>query len=32
MRAESVSQELYSTLEGIKTGIIEDKKGWILEI
>ncbi|KAF2323925.1 hypothetical protein GH714_004044 [Hevea brasiliensis] len=26
IRAESVTQELYSTLEGIKTGLIEDKK------
>ncbi|XP_050216084.1 branched-chain-amino-acid aminotransferase 2, chloroplastic-like [Mercurialis annua] len=31
-RGESVSQELYSTLEGIKRGIVEDKKGWIIEI
>ncbi|WCJ35612.1 Branched-chain-amino-acid aminotransferase [Euphorbia peplus] len=30
--AESVSQQLYSILEGIKTGVIEDKQGWILEI
>ncbi|WCJ31248.1 Branched-chain-amino-acid aminotransferase [Euphorbia peplus] len=30
--AESVSQQLYSILEGIKTGAIEDKQGWILEI
>ncbi|KAF9687461.1 hypothetical protein SADUNF_Sadunf02G0095800 [Salix dunnii] len=29
---ESVSQELYSILEGMKTGVIEDKKGWITEI
>ncbi|XP_048227343.1 branched-chain-amino-acid aminotransferase 2, chloroplastic isoform X2 [Ricinus communis] len=32
IRAESVSQELQSTLEGIKRGLIEDKKGWILEM
>ncbi|CAK7347366.1 unnamed protein product [Dovyalis caffra] len=32
VKAESVSQELYSILEGIKTGVIEDKKGWILEL
>ncbi|KAJ9166387.1 hypothetical protein P3X46_021153 [Hevea brasiliensis] len=32
IRAESLTQELYSTLEGIKTGLIEDKKGWIIEI
>lgn len=29
---ESVSQKLYSILEGIKTGVIEDKKGWTIEI
>ena len=29
---ESVSRELYSILEGMKTGVIEDKKGWITEI
>ncbi|XAR62016.1 Branched-chain-amino-acid transaminase [Bertholletia excelsa] len=27
-----VSRELYSTLVGIQTGQIEDKKGWVLEI
>ncbi|KAJ9186871.1 hypothetical protein P3X46_002399 [Hevea brasiliensis] len=32
IRAESVSQELYSVLEGIKRGLIEDKKGWTIEI
>ncbi|KAG8654838.1 hypothetical protein MANES_05G184600v8 [Manihot esculenta] len=32
IRVESVAQELYSTLEGIKRGLIEDKKGWIIEI
>lgn len=30
--AESVCAELLSTLTGIQTGTIEDKKGWILEI
>ncbi|XP_050264972.1 branched-chain amino acid aminotransferase 1, mitochondrial-like isoform X4 [Quercus robur] len=30
--AQTVSQELYSTLVGIKTGLIEDKMGWIVEI
>ncbi|GMY28810.1 branched-chain amino acid aminotransferase 1, mitochondrial-like isoform X1 [Fagus crenata] len=30
--AQTVSQQLYSTLVGIKTGLIEDKKGWIVEI
>lgn len=29
---QSVSSKLYSTLVGIQTGIIEDKKGWIIEI
>ncbi|KAG6784409.1 hypothetical protein POTOM_010101 [Populus tomentosa] len=29
---ESVSQKLYSILEGIKKGVIEDKKGWTIEI
>ncbi|XP_011017058.1 PREDICTED: branched-chain-amino-acid aminotransferase 2, chloroplastic-like isoform X1 [Populus euphratica] len=29
---EPVSQKLYSILEGIKTGVIEDKKGWTIEI
>ncbi|KAL3577053.1 hypothetical protein D5086_022336 [Populus alba] len=29
---ESVSQKLYSILEGIKTGVIEDKKGWTIKI
>ncbi|KAH8516318.1 hypothetical protein Peur_047604 [Populus x canadensis] len=32
VREESVSQKLYSILEGIKTGVIEDKKGWTIEI
>lgn len=30
--AQTVAQELYSTLEAIKKGLIEDKKGWIVEI
>ncbi|XP_059455423.1 branched-chain amino acid aminotransferase 1, mitochondrial-like isoform X1 [Corylus avellana] len=30
--AQAVSQQLYMTLEGIKKGVIEDKKGWIVEI
>ncbi|KAF5740095.1 branched-chain-amino-acid aminotransferase 2 chloroplastic-like isoform X1 [Tripterygium wilfordii] len=29
---QSVSRELCSTLMGIQTGLIEDKKGWIIEI
>lgn len=29
---ELVSKKLYSTLVGIQTGRIEDKKGWIIEI
>ncbi|KAG7943433.1 hypothetical protein I3843_15G038600 [Carya illinoinensis] len=28
----TVSQELHSTLEGIKRGLIKDNKGWIVEI
>ncbi|XP_027355402.1 branched-chain-amino-acid aminotransferase 2, chloroplastic-like isoform X2 [Abrus precatorius] len=28
----TISEELYSTISGIQTGIIEDKKGWIVEI
>ncbi|XP_035546867.1 branched-chain amino acid aminotransferase 1, mitochondrial-like isoform X2 [Juglans regia] len=28
----TVSQELYTTLEGIKRGLIKDNKGWIVEI
>ncbi|XP_065880329.1 branched-chain-amino-acid aminotransferase 2, chloroplastic-like isoform X2 [Euphorbia lathyris] len=32
VKAESVSEQLHSILEGIKTGHIEDKQGWILEI
>ncbi|KAL5844634.1 hypothetical protein ACOSQ4_010592 [Xanthoceras sorbifolium] len=28
----SVSRELYTTLVGIQTGLIEDKKGWTIEI
>ena len=30
--AQTVSQQLYFTLEAIKKGLIEDKKGWIVEI
>lgn len=30
--AQTVSQQLYLTLEAIKRGLIEDKKGWIVEI
>ncbi|CAI0464319.1 unnamed protein product [Linum tenue] len=30
--AETVAQQLYSILEGIKSGAIEDKKGWVVEI
>ncbi|XP_031247435.1 branched-chain-amino-acid aminotransferase 2, chloroplastic-like isoform X2 [Pistacia vera] len=30
--AGSACQELYSTLVGIQTGLIEDKKGWTIEI
>ncbi|CAN6721811.1 unnamed protein product [Malus baccata var. baccata] len=30
--AETVCPKLYSTLVGIQTGQIEDKKGWIMEI
>ncbi|KAM4121537.1 hypothetical protein ACB094_01G013300 [Castanea mollissima] len=30
--AQTVSQGLYSTLVGIKTGLVEDKMGWIVEI
>lgn len=30
--AQAVSQQLYMTLEGIKKGLIKDKKGWIVEI
>ncbi|KAJ4701556.1 Branched-chain-amino-acid aminotransferase [Melia azedarach] len=30
--AHSVCQELYSTLVGIQTGVIEDKKGWTIEV
>ncbi|KAF4400317.1 hypothetical protein G4B88_019526 [Cannabis sativa] len=29
---QTVSQKLYSTLIGIQRGVIEDKKGWIVEI
>uniref|UniRef100_A0A803PPV3 Branched-chain-amino-acid aminotransferase n=3 Tax=Cannabis sativa TaxID=3483 RepID=A0A803PPV3_CANSA len=29
---QTVSQKLYSTLTGIQRGVIEDKKGWIVEI
>ncbi|KAJ4826880.1 Branched-chain-amino-acid aminotransferase, mitochondrial [Turnera subulata] len=32
IKAQSVSKELYDILEGIKTGLIEDKKGWVVEI
>ncbi|KDP41567.1 hypothetical protein JCGZ_15974 [Jatropha curcas] len=32
MRNGSVAEKLYAILEGIKTGVIEDKKGWITEI
>ena len=32
MGAQTVSQELSSTLVGIKTSLIEDKMGWIVEI
>ncbi|XLR40546.1 hypothetical protein S83_025206 [Arachis hypogaea] len=28
----TICQELYNTLLGIQTGVIEDKKGWIIEI
>ncbi|KAL5844633.1 hypothetical protein ACOSQ4_010591 [Xanthoceras sorbifolium] len=30
--AQSVCSELYSTLVGIQTGLIKDKKGWTIEI
>ncbi|GAY48042.1 hypothetical protein CUMW_108920 [Citrus unshiu] len=30
--SRSVYQELYSTLVGIQTGVIEDKKGWTVEV
>ncbi|KAM1118748.1 hypothetical protein ACFX2I_043024 [Malus domestica] len=30
--AETVCPQLYSTLVGIQTGQIEDKKGWVMEI
>ncbi|XP_062120291.1 branched-chain amino acid aminotransferase 1, mitochondrial [Humulus lupulus] len=30
--SQSVSQKFYSTLIGIQTGVVEDKKGWIVEI
>lgn len=30
--AQTVCTQLYSTLVGIQTGHIEDKKGWIVEI
>lgn len=29
---DTVCPVLYSTLMGIKTGMIEDKKGWVVEI
>ncbi|GLT93642.1 hypothetical protein SLE2022_114250 [Rubroshorea leprosula] len=32
MEGQLVCQKLYSTLVGIQTGIIEDKKGWTIEI
>ncbi|KAJ1423477.1 Aminotransferase-like, PLP-dependent enzyme [Sesbania bispinosa] len=28
----AICQELYNTLLGIQTGVIEDKKGWIVEV
>lgn len=28
----TICEELYNTLSGIQTGIIEDKKGWIVEV
>ncbi|XP_020212554.1 branched-chain-amino-acid aminotransferase 2, chloroplastic [Cajanus cajan] len=28
----SICQELHNTISGIQTGIIEDKKGWIVEV
>ena len=28
----TICQELYNTVLGIQMGIIEDKKGWIIEI
>lgn len=30
--SDSVCPKLYSTLVGIQTGVIEDTKGWIVEI
>ncbi|GLT62971.1 hypothetical protein SLA2020_355710 [Shorea laevis] len=32
MEGQLVCQKLYSTLVGIQTGVIEDKKGWTIEI
>ncbi|CAL5348986.1 unnamed protein product [Camellia sinensis] len=32
IEGQLVSRDLYSILVGIQTGIIEDKKGWLLEI
>ena len=32
MGGETVAKELYMILEGIKSGAIEDKKGWVVEI
>ncbi|KAJ8762442.1 hypothetical protein K2173_007881 [Erythroxylum novogranatense] len=31
-KSQSVSEELYVILEGIRRGLIEDKKGWTIEI
>ncbi|KAJ7958312.1 Branched-chain-amino-acid aminotransferase [Quillaja saponaria] len=30
--SDTICQELYSSLVGIQTGLIEDKKGWVVEI